>query len=98
MKIARLRKKRKRKLNNPLNNKELRLTLLRIRYARVNHMVKEIKRLCLDYRVLFYHIDHIHEELASTEEKPLSVIFSGGEQYIVKHSLIDLAQKIAKAQ
>jgi len=28
----------------------------------------------------------------------LSVIFSGGEQYIVKHSLIDLAQKIAKAQ
>ena len=48
------------------------------------------------FPVLFYHIDHIHEELASTEEKPLSVIFSGGEQYIVKHSLIDLAQKIAK--
>ena len=51
MKIARARTKRKRKLNNPLNNKELRLTLLRIRYARVNHMVKEIKRLCLDYRL-----------------------------------------------
>jgi len=50
------------------------------------------------FPVLFYHIDHIHEELASIEEKPLSVIFSGGEQYIVKHSLIDLAQKIAKAQ
>jgi hypothetical protein len=50
------------------------------------------------FPILFYHIDHIHEDIRTTEEEPLSVIFSGGEQYIVKHSLIDLAQKIAKAQ
>lgn len=50
------------------------------------------------FPVVFYHIDHMHEELASTEEKPLSVLFSGGEQYIVKHSLVDLAQMIAKVR
>lgn len=48
------------------------------------------------FPVLFYHIDHIHEDERNTEEEPLSVIFSGGEQYIVKHSLVDLAQMIAK--
>lgn len=50
------------------------------------------------FPVLFYHIDHIHEDERNTDKEPLSVIFSGGEQYIVKHSLIDLAQKIAKLQ
>ena len=50
MKIARLRKKRNRKVVDPLKNKELEIALLCIRYAKVNHMVKEIKRLCLDYR------------------------------------------------
>ena len=50
------------------------------------------------FPVLFYHIDHIHEDIRTTEEEPLCVVFSGGEQYLVKHSLIDLAQKIAKVQ
>jgi hypothetical protein len=50
------------------------------------------------FPILFYHIDHIHEDLRSTEEEPLSVIFSGGESYITKHSLISLAKMIATCQ
>lgn len=50
------------------------------------------------FPVLFYHIDHIHEDERNTEEEPLCVVFSAGEQYLVKHSLIDLAQMIAKVR
>jgi len=47
------------------------------------------------FPVVFYSIDHIHEDIRSSEEEPLCVIFSGGESYITKHSLISLAKMIA---
>lgn len=47
------------------------------------------------FPVLFYHIDHIHEDVRSTPIEPLSVIFSGGESYMVKHSLVELARMIS---
>jgi hypothetical protein len=50
------------------------------------------------FPVLFYHIDHIHEDLRSTIEQPLCIVFSGGESYIVKHGLITLAKMISNCQ
>ena len=47
------------------------------------------------FPVLFYHIDHIFEDVRSTEEQPLSIIFSSAEQYLVKHSLTELITRIS---
>jgi hypothetical protein len=47
------------------------------------------------FPIVFYSIDHIHEDVRSTQEEPLCVVFSGGESYITKHSLISLAKMIA---
>ena len=47
------------------------------------------------FPVLFYHIDHIFEDVRSTPIEPLSIIISGGENYIVKHSLVELARTIS---
>jgi hypothetical protein len=49
------------------------------------------------FPIIFYHIEHIHEDARSKDKEPLSVVFSGGEQYIVKHSLAELIKIIAKA-
>ena len=50
------------------------------------------------FPVHFYIIDHIYSDERSTLNKPLTIIISGGESYVVKHSKFELRDLITNCQ
>ena len=46
------------------------------------------------FPIHFYTIDHLYSDERSTLNKPLTIITSGGEAYIVKHSKFEIKFKI----
>lgn len=50
------------------------------------------------FPIHFYTIDHLYSDERSTLNKPLTIITSGGEAYIVKHSKFELRDLIKDCQ
>ena len=50
------------------------------------------------FPIHFYTIDHIYSDERSTLNKPLTIIFSGGDSYIVKNSKFELREMIMDCQ
>lgn len=50
------------------------------------------------FPVHFYCIDHLYSDERSTLNKPLTIIISGGESYVVKHSKFELRDLIKDCQ